>query len=103
MSVASPANAGQQLVITTMSSQSAALTAENLSTLLRIELVIERIVDAIAREDSELYIELKHRPSATNNTAERRINYWKIRFPGRTPKEAWRFSTLYSHELSAID
>lgn len=94
MNVAPPVYAGLQSVITTTSSQLAALTAENLSTLLRIELVIERIVDAIAREDSELYIELKHRPSATDNTAERRTNYWKIRFPGGTPREAWRFSTI---------
>lgn len=92
--MAPAAYAGPQSIQAAASSLSTALTAETLSILLRIELVLEKIVDAIAREDPELYIELKMRPSTTTDTAEQRTIHRKIKFPGKTPREAWRFSTV---------
>ena len=81
----------------------------------RIEEIFHRIVKSLSRNDTQLVIELRTRPSvptmlhskASNLSAtpsrggQSRTRH--IRFPGRSSEEAWRFSRynpLTDHDLS---
>lgn len=65
---------------------------ESTAVILRIELVLEKIVNAIAENKGELSIELKQRTSINNTVDRSSSSYYQTRFPGRNRAEAWRFS-----------
>ncbi len=62
----------------------------------RIEDVFERVVNAVLHED-ELSLTLNRRPRAVQQGVPH-INHrnGKLRFPGTTAEEAWRFSMVES-------
>ena len=65
----------------------------------KIEKVFESIVDGLLHNSDELFISIKTRKSCVkpsslgDNGIETVAEFRKVRFPGRTAHEAWRFST----------
>ena len=65
---------------------------ESTVVILRIELVLEKIINALAENKESLSIELKHRTAISNPVDQSSSSYYQTRFPGRSRAEAWRFS-----------
>lgn len=56
----------------------------------KIEDMLEGMVDCLLGEKTELVINLKSR--ANRNKDPMKVKASAIKFPGKTPKEAWKFS-----------
>lgn len=57
-----------------------------------VELMLERVLDAL-RSEKPLAIELARRPRASEHLVSREVSlaFYTVSFPGRTPREAWKF------------
>lgn len=82
---------GEQVVDLSIIPGEASVTRDHV--LVQIESIFEQIADAILAEKDKLSITLTnaHRSSASDRT-QPRWSQKTITFPGKTPKEAWRFS-----------
>ena len=81
-----------ELIVLNNDVVSSTSSLKSAAVILRIELVLEKIVNAIDDNKGELSIELKHRISINNPVDRSSSSYYQTRFPGRTRAEAWRFS-----------